>query len=41
MNGGVLVVKATEASTRFGHVVAVGVPRPLTPAERDGDPLAA
>jgi hypothetical protein len=38
--GGVLVVKATEASTPFGHVVAVGVPRPLTPEEREADPLA-
>jgi hypothetical protein len=38
---GVLVVKATEASTALGHVVAVGVPRPLTAAERDGDPLGA
>ncbi len=38
---GVLVVEATEASTRFGHVVAVGVPRALDAAERDGDPLAA
>ncbi|HEX9052061.1 MAG TPA: PHP domain-containing protein [Anaeromyxobacter sp.] len=38
---GVLVVEATESSTRFGHVVAVGVPRPLDAAERDGDPLGA
>jgi hypothetical protein len=38
---GVLVIPATEASTRYGHVVAVGTPRALTPAERDGDPLAA
>jgi hypothetical protein len=38
---GVLVVQATEASTRLGHVVALGVPRALTPAEREGDPLAA
>jgi predicted metal-dependent phosphoesterase TrpH len=38
---GVLVVEATEASTRFGHVVAVGVPRALDAAERDGDPLGA
>ncbi len=38
---GVLVIEATEASTRFGHVVAVGVPRALDAAERDGDPLAA
>jgi len=38
---GVLVVEATEVSTAFGHVVALGVPRALTPEERDGDPLAA
>jgi hypothetical protein len=38
---GVLVVEATEASTAFGHVVALGVPRALTREERDGDPLAA
>ena len=38
---GVLVIPATEASTRFGHVVALGVPRALTPEERDGDPLGA
>ena len=38
---GVLVVEATEASTRLGHVVAVGVRRALSPAERDGDPLGA
>lgn len=38
---GVLVVPATEASTRYGHVVALGIPRPLTRAERDGDPLGA
>jgi hypothetical protein len=38
---GVLVIPATEASTRLGHVVAIGVPRPLTREERDGDPLAA
>lgn len=38
---GVLVVEATEVSTAFGHVVAMGVPRALTPAERDGDPLGA
>jgi hypothetical protein len=38
---GVLVVPATEASTRYGHVVALGTPRPLTRAERDGDPLGA
>jgi hypothetical protein len=38
---GVLVIPATEASTRLGHIVALGVPRPLTRAERDGDPLEA
>lgn len=38
---GVLVIPATEASTRHGHVVALGVPRALTPAERDRDPLGA
>jgi hypothetical protein len=38
---GVLVVEATEASTRFGHVVALGVPRALDAAEREGDPLQA
>ncbi len=37
----VLVVEATEASTRYGHVVALGVPRPLTPEEREDDPLGA
>jgi hypothetical protein len=40
-HGGVLVVKAVEVSTPFGHVVAVGVPRPLTPDERNGEPLKA
>jgi hypothetical protein len=38
---GVLVLQATEVSTAFGHVVALGVPRALLPAERDGDPLGA
>lgn len=38
---GVLVVPASEASTRLGHVVALGAPRALGPAERGGDPLAA
>jgi hypothetical protein len=38
---GVLVVQATEASTAFGHVAALGIPRALLPAERDGDPLGA
>jgi hypothetical protein len=36
---GVLVVEGVEVSTRYGHVVALGVPRALTPAERSGDPL--
>lgn len=36
---GVLVVEGTEISTTFGHVVALGVPRALTDAERAGDPL--
>ncbi len=38
---GVLVVVATEVSTAFGHVVALGVPRALTPEERERDPLGA
>jgi hypothetical protein len=38
---GVLVIEATEASTRYGHVVALGVARALTVDERDGDPLGA
>lgn len=38
---GVLVVEATEISTSFGHVVALGVPRALTPEERERDPLGA
>ncbi len=38
---GVLVVEGTEASTPFGHVAALGVPRALTPEEREGDPLGA
>jgi hypothetical protein len=36
---GVLVIEASEASSRFGHVVAVGLPRALTLAERNGEPL--
>jgi hypothetical protein len=40
-HGGVLVVEGVEASTRYGHVVALGVARALTAAERDGDPLGA
>jgi hypothetical protein len=39
--GRVLVVPGTEVSTPFGHVVALGVPRALTPAERERDPLGA
>jgi hypothetical protein len=39
--GGVLVVEATEVSTSFGHVVALGVPRALSREERDRDPLRA
>jgi hypothetical protein len=38
---GVLVVQGVEVSTRYGHVVAVGVPRALSAAERDDDPLGA
>jgi hypothetical protein len=38
-HGDVLVIEATEASSRFGHVVAVGVPRALTLQERNGEPL--
>jgi hypothetical protein len=38
---GVLVIEASEASSRFGHVVAVGLPRALTLAERNGEPLEA
>jgi len=38
---GVLVIEGSEASTRFGHVVAVGVPRALTPAECGAEPLDA
>jgi hypothetical protein len=38
---GVLVIEASEASTRWGHVVGVGIPRALDPVERRGDPLAA
>lgn len=36
---GVLVVQATEASTRYGHVVALGVPRALSEAELEDEPL--
>jgi hypothetical protein len=38
---GVLVIEASEASSRFGHVVAVGLPRVLTLEERGGEPLEA
>ncbi|MGA9521218.1 MAG: PHP domain-containing protein [Myxococcaceae bacterium] len=38
---GVLVIHGTEVSTRFGHVVALGLPRPLTDGERDQDPVGA
>ncbi len=38
---GVLVIEGTEASTPFGHVVALGVERALSPSEREGDPLGA
>lgn len=38
---GVLVVAGTEASTRHGHVVALGLPRALTKDEAWGDPLGA
>jgi hypothetical protein len=36
---GVLVVEAHEASTRWGHVVALGAPRALSLEERNGQPL--
>lgn len=36
---GVLVVEATELSTRLGHVVALGLDRPLSVEERADDPL--
>jgi hypothetical protein len=38
---GVLVIEASEASTRFGHVVAAGVPRALTKEECGREPLEA
>jgi len=38
---GVLVIEASEASSRFGHVIAVGIPRALTPGERGAEPLDA
>jgi hypothetical protein len=40
-HGGVLVIEAHEASTRWGHVVVAGAPRALSQAERDGQPLEA
>ncbi len=36
---GVLVIEASEASSRFGHVIAVGLPRALTREECGGEPL--
>jgi hypothetical protein len=36
---GVLVIEATEASSRFGHVIGVGVPRALTREECAAEPL--
>ncbi len=36
---GVLVIEASESSSRFGHVVAASLPRALTPEERGGEPL--
>jgi hypothetical protein len=38
---GVLVIPGTEVSSPVGHVVAVGLPRALTPEEKRGDPFAA
>lgn len=38
---GVLVLTATEISSRYGHVVGAGIPRALTAAEKGGDPFAA
>jgi hypothetical protein len=38
---GVLVVNATEISSRFGHVVGAEIPRAITKAERDEEPFAA
>ncbi len=38
---GVLVIHGSEVSTPFGHVVALGLPRPLTEEERSSDPVAA
>ncbi len=36
---GVLVVQGQEVSTSLGHVVALGIDRPLTREERTADPL--
>jgi hypothetical protein len=38
---GVLVIPGTEISSPVGHVVAVGLPRALTPEEKSGDPFDA
>jgi hypothetical protein len=38
---GVLVIEATEASSRFGHVIGVGVSRALTREECGAEPLDA
>jgi hypothetical protein len=38
---GVLVISGSELSTPFGHVVALGLPRPLTDQERAEDPVGA
>jgi hypothetical protein len=38
---GVLVIPGTEISSPVGHVVAVGIPRALTDAERRGSPFDA
>lgn len=36
---GVLVISGVELSTPAGHLVALGTPRGLSKAERDGDPV--
>jgi hypothetical protein len=36
---GVLVIEGQESSTRLGHVVVLGLDRPLSREERAGDPL--
>jgi hypothetical protein len=38
---GVLLIEAAELSTPHGHVVALDTERPLTAAEREGDPIGA